>query len=137
MLAVENTWAELFYTPKPAWAGCRARPPANPRRNSRSGAAPQRFMFSRVGAEPRCGTAEGTVEQCCEVRSAQGGLPFKPELPSNLSPLQSWLGQPRAGGWAHCSGPGQQGGRWLGNWGPGSRGGPGMPFGPHDCSILV
>lgn len=137
MLAVENIWAELSYTPKPAWAGCRARPPTNPPWNARSRAEPQQFMFSRVGAGSWCGMAEGNAEQCCGDHSAWGGLPFKPELCGNLSRLQSWLGEPRAGRWAHRPRPGHQSGRWLGNWGPGSLGGPGMPFGPHDCSILV
>lgn len=93
-------------------------------------------MFSGAEAGPWHGAVEGNVGHRWGVCSAQGGLLFKPENPSKPLQVQTWLGEPRRGQ-ARCPGPQQQGSRWLGSWGLGSRGGPGTPFGPHDCSILV
>lgn len=36
MPAAQDSWAGLPYTPKPAWAGRRARPPAKPPWDARS-----------------------------------------------------------------------------------------------------
>lgn len=80
---------------------------------------------------------EGNVRQCWGVSSPWGGaLLFTSQLPASCQGVWSWLGGP----WGmpgKLPRAGQQGGRWLGSWGLGSRGGPGTPFSPDNCSILV
>lgn len=73
MPAAQDSQAGLPDTPKPPWAGHRARPPAKPPWDTRSSAEHHQLMFSRAGAGRWRGAAEGNVGQRLGVRSAQEG----------------------------------------------------------------
>lgn len=123
MPAVQDSWAGLPYTPKPTWTGCRARPRPNP--PGTPGPAPNRsrggqLMFSRAGAGPRHGAAEGNVGQHWEVCSTQGGgvgvSCSNPSLPASYHVCEAGWGSPGGG-------PGALPRAWVADgWGAGERG---------------